>query len=86
MIDYNYTVRFIEGRTDVSGLSLYEAQKVLQQAAREGSLADAAGVYHSGRFVAFFCRWRSVVRPAFEAADDERQTVLEDGPFLATLR
>tara|TARA_R110001592_G_scaffold30690_2_gene109504 strand:+ start:327 stop:578 length:252 start_codon:yes stop_codon:yes gene_type:complete len=81
----SYSLRRLGGQRDITGLTLYGAQKALQQAAQAGRLPDAAGVYRDGRFVAFWCEWRSVVRPGCQANNDERGTVLEDGPFLATL-
>jgi hypothetical protein len=75
-----YSLRAVKGQKDLHGLTLYEAEKALQQAQGEGRLLDASGVYRSDmghmRFVAFYCEWRGCVYPAFEANEMERRCIM----------
>ena len=56
----------------VEGLTLYEACKLLGQAAAAGALHDITHVRRGERAVAFFCAWRKSVRPMFGALPYER--------------
>jgi hypothetical protein len=81
-----YSLRAIKGQKDMHGLTLYQAEKALQQAQKEGRILDASGVYRRDMgemcFVAFYSEWRGCVYPAFGANDQERRCIMGDS-FMA---
>ena len=60
-----------------SGLTLYEARKALQAAAKAGLLTDATHIRRGDRTVAFYCEWHHEVRAMFGAHPQERSALTD---------
>jgi|15BtaG_2_1085339.scaffolds.fasta_scaffold91075_1 hypothetical protein len=70
--DLAYKLRATKGAS-AEKASLYSASKAL---AACDSRTDSSHVCRGGRAVAYFCEWRGVVRPMFQATPQERDALL----------
>ena len=82
-----YSVRAVKGQKDLHGLTLYEAEKALAKAQKEGRLLDASGIYRRDMgklaLIGFYSEWRGCIYPAYGANDQERRCMMGDSYMMS---